>query len=276
MPKLDFDGNTVNVRDAGDGPPVILLHSSSSHSGQWKQLSDQISDKFRVLAPDFYGYGQSDPLPADDRPYFRHDGDIVSMLMDTLDAPAHVVGHSLGGTVAVRSALERPERVASLTLIEPVLFNLLEESEDPARGEYLELAHAMMVLVRFGDRERAARLFLDYWVGPGALDGMDAGTRDYTIRTIDRVADDWFGISAYAPGALTATDLQAVSSPTLLLCGEKTRPATRRIVEILRGALPEAEYQEIPGAGHMSPITHPARVNEIVIGFIERQVTADA
>jgi pimeloyl-ACP methyl ester carboxylesterase len=275
MPKLDLDGNTVNVRDAGDGLPVILLHSSSSHSGQWKQLSDQICNKFRVLAPDLHGYGQSDPLPEDDRPYFRHDTAIVNMLMDTLDAPAHLVGHSLGGTIAVRSALEHPDRVASLTLIEPVLFNLLEESEDPTRAEYLELAHAMMVLIRFGDRERAARLFLDYWVGPGALDGMDDGTRDYTVRTIDRVADDWFGISAYAPGALTAADLRAVSPPTLLLCGEKTKPSTRRIAEMLREALPEVEYREIPGAGHLSPITHPARVNEIIIGFIERQI-ADA
>jgi pimeloyl-ACP methyl ester carboxylesterase len=243
MPKLDLDGNTVNVRDAGDGVPVILLHSSSSHSGQWKRLSDQMCDEFRVLAPDLYGYGQSDPLPGDGRPYFRHDTAIVSMLLGTLDAPVHFVGHSLGGTIAVRSALERPDRVASLTLIEPVLFNLLEESEDPTRAEYLELAHAMMVLVRFGDRERAARLFFDYRVGPGGLDGMDDDTRNYAVRTIDRVADDWFGISAYAPGALTVADLNAVSSPTLLLCGEKTKPSTRRIAEILREAIPEVEYR---------------------------------
>ncbi|MCZ6546166.1 MAG: alpha/beta hydrolase [Chloroflexi bacterium] len=273
MPKLDLNGNTVNVRDAGDGPPVILLHSSSSHSGQWKQLSDQISDKFRVLAPDLHGYGKSDPLPTDDRPYFRHDTAIVSMLMGMLDAPVHLVGHSLGGTIAVRSALERPERVVSLTLIEPVLFNLLEESEDPTRTEYLQLAHAMMVLVRFGDRERAARLFLDYWGGPGGLDGMDDDTRGYVVRTIDRVADDWFGISAYAPGALTAADLHAVSSPTLLLCGEKTRSSMRRISAILRKTLPEVEYREIPEAGHLSPITHPARVNEIVIEFLKRRTT---
>ena len=276
MPKFDLDGSTVNVRDAGDGLPVILLHSSSSHSGQWKQLSDQLCDRFRVLAPDLHGYGQSEPLPTDDRPYFRHDAAIVTMLMGTLDVPAHLVGHSLGGTIAVRSALEHPDRVASLTLIEPVLFNLLEESEDPTRVEYLELAHAMMVLVRFGDRERAARLFLDYWVGPGGLDGMDDDTRDYIVRTIDRVADDWFGISAAAPGALTAAALHAVSSPTLVLCGEKTKSSTRRITEILREALRETEYREIPGAGHLSPTTHPAQVNELIIEFIERQIIADA
>ena len=271
MPRLDLDATTVNVREAGEGPPVILLHASSSHSGQWRSLSEQLSDRFHVLAPDLHGYGKSDPLPAADRPYFESDAAIVNALMDKLNVPAHLVGHSLGGTVAVRSVLERPDDVASLTLIEPVLFNLLEEIEDPTRLAYLEVAHGVMVRVRFGDREGAARLFMDYWLGVGGLDAMDEGTRDYAIRTIDRVADDWFGISAHAPGALTANDLRALSPPTLLLCGEQTQPSTRRIVEILREALPAAEYHEIPGAGHMSPVTHPEPVNEMIIEFIERQ-----
>ena len=167
-------------------------------------------------------------------------------------------------------ALTRPDDVASLTLIEPVFFNLLEETRDPRRDEYLELAHAMMILVRFGERERAARLFLDFWIGPGGLDGMDDDTREYIVRTVDRVADDWFGIAACAPGALTAADFHQLSPPTLLLCGEETKPSTRGITEILREAIPDVDYREIPGAGHMSPITHTARVNEIIVEFIER------
>lgn len=270
MPKLDLDGTAVNVRDAGHGPPVILLHSSSSHSGQWQRLSDAICDRFRVFAPDFHGYGQSDPLPQDGRPYFQHDAAIVNALLDTVDAPAHLVGHSLGGTIAARVALQRPDDVVSLTLIEPVLFNLLEETQDPRRSEYLELAHAMMVLVRFGERERAARLFLDFWIGPGALDGMDDDTRAYIVRTVDRVADDWYGISGCAPGVLTAADFHRLSPPTLLLCGEKTKQSTRGISEILRQAIPEVDYREIPGAGHMSPITHAAQVNENIVDFIEQ------
>ncbi len=269
MPNLDLDGAAVNLRDEGQGPPIILLHSSSSHSGQWKPLSDEIRDRFHVLVPDFHGYGQSDPLPQDGRPYFHHDAAIVHELLDSFDAPAHLVGHSLGGTIAACVALSRPGDVASLTLIEPVLFNLLEDAQDPRRGEYVELAHAMPVLVRFGERERAARLFLDFWIGPGGLDGMDDDTRKYIVRTVDRVADDWFGISASAPGALTAADLRRLSVPVLLLCGEKTRASARAITEILREAIPAVEYREIPGAGYMSPVTHPASVNEIIVDFIE-------
>jgi pimeloyl-ACP methyl ester carboxylesterase len=270
MPTLDLDGAAISFRDAGDGPPVILLHSSSSHSGQWSELSAALRDKFRVLAPDFHGYGRSDPLPQDGRPYFEHDASIVTALLDMVGAPAHLVGHSLGGTIAARIALQRPDDVASLTLIEPVLFNLLEENEDPRRVEYLELAHAMVVLVGFGAQEQAARLFLDFWVGPGGFDDMDEATRDYVVRTVDRVADDWSGISSFAPGALTAAEFSGLSLPTLLICGKETKASTRGIIEILREAIPRAGYREIRGAGHMSPVTHPTLVDEVIIEFLDK------
>lgn len=270
MPALDLDGTAINFRDIGAGPPVILLHSSSSHSGQWTRLIDSLSGRFQVLAPDLHGYGRSDALAQDGRPYTQQDTAIVSRLLDLVDEPAHLVGHSLGGSIAGRIAIERPDDVASVTMIEPVFFSLLEEARDPTRVEYLEVANAIMALDRFGERERAARLFLDFWIGPGALDAMDDDTRAYVIRTVDRVADDWFGVSASAPGALTVADFERLSSRTLLICGERTKESTRRITEMLREAIPQAEYHEIAGAGHMSPVTHTALVNEVVVGFIER------
>ena len=87
---------------------------------------------------------------------------------------------------------------------------------------------------------------------------------------MDRVADDWFGVSASAPGALTVEDFDHFSSPTLLVCGEQTKASTRDTVAILREAIPRAKYREILGAGHMSPVTHAALVNEMIVEFIER------
>ncbi|MDA1185055.1 MAG: alpha/beta fold hydrolase [Acidobacteria bacterium] len=87
-----------------------------------------------------HGYGGSDPLPSDGQPYFRHDAAIVTALIGTFEGPVHLVGHSLGGAIALRSALEHADRVASLTLIEPVLFNLLEETEDSTAAEHLQLS----------------------------------------------------------------------------------------------------------------------------------------
>ena len=65
MPTLDVGGNRVNYRVSGSGVPVILLHSSSSHSGQWKALMEDLSENYRFFAPDLHGFGRSSPLPDD-------------------------------------------------------------------------------------------------------------------------------------------------------------------------------------------------------------------
>ena len=272
MPLMDLDGRQINYRNTGDGPPVILLHSSSSHSGQWKALMDEAGERFQFIAPDLHGYGRSDPLPENGGPYFLHDVAIVEALIGTTGEPVHIVGHSLGGTVAARIALTHPKDVASLTLIEPVLFNLLEEKMDPRRFEYIELAHAMIILDELAENERAAELFLDYWIGPGALDRLDPDKRDYVISTIDRVAADWRGISQHAPGQIMASEFEKASMPTHLICTAETKPAARAVIELLREMIRHAEYSEISGASHMAPATNPEKVNPVILAFLEAQV----
>ena len=271
MPTLDVGGNRVNYRVSGSGVPVILLHSSSSHSGQWKALMEDLSENYRFFAPDLHGFGRSSPLPDDGQPYFVHDVAMLQAFVDLAGEPVHLVGHSLGGTVAAHAVLARPEQALSLTLIEPVLFNLIEEIGDPRVSDYLELVHAMLVLDRFQEYERSAGLFLDYWIGPGALAQLEPETRDYVVGTISRVADDWLGISQHTPGQCRVADFAGISMPALLVCGERTRSAARAIVECLLKTIPEAEYREIPAAGHLSPITHPEAVNKVIAGFLGRR-----
>jgi pimeloyl-ACP methyl ester carboxylesterase len=232
-------------------------------------LSDALAERYHVVAPDFHGYGRSDPLPRDGRPYFEHDLAIVDALLAQFDGPAHIIGHSLGGALAVRAAITWPARVTRLALIEPVLFALIEQTDDPRRIGYLDLAHAMLVFERFGAPEQAARHFMDYWIGPGSIDTFDADRRAYVVETIGRVSDEWLGTSMYAPGALTAADISTIAAKTLIVCAKNTKPAARAVVEVLRQALPGADYVEIPGAGHMAPVTHPDRVNAKLIEFID-------
>jgi pimeloyl-ACP methyl ester carboxylesterase len=90
------------------------------------------------------------------------------------------------------------------------------------------------------------------------------------VETISRVADDWLGISQHTPGQCRVADFAGIRTPTLLVCGERTRSAARAIVECLLETIPEAESIEIPAAGHLSPISHPEAVNEVVAGFLGR------
>jgi len=268
VPQACVSGRKINWRDAGTGPPVILLHCSSSHSGQWKALIEALQSGFRCLAPDLHGYGRSEGLAADGRAYGPQDAAIVAFLLGSVGAPAHLVGHSLGGTVALRAALECPDQVRSLTLIEPVLFGFLEETDDPDRLEYLQIAHDILVLMHFGRPVEAARRFTDFWMGPGAFDATDSDTRAYIVDTMPRVADDWLGISRLGPDPVGIGDLDRLAMPCHLVSGENSRPSVNRIMALLGGALPGATRSRVPGAGHMAPVTHPDTTNAIVAAFL--------
>jgi pimeloyl-ACP methyl ester carboxylesterase len=224
-----------------------------------------------VVAPDFHGYGSSPPLPRDNRPYFIHDSAIVKAIVEQLEQPVHLVGHSLGGTVALRTALDIPDKVRSLTVIEPVLFNLLEETGAAERHEYREVAHDMLILDYYGAREASARLFMDFWIGKGEFDALDSDTREYIIRTIGRVADDWRGISQHAPGQCRLEDLETLKMPVLIICADQTRSSTRAIVELFTGRVEHAEHRRVAGAAHLSPITDPEKVNPLIQSFLSRQ-----
>jgi pimeloyl-ACP methyl ester carboxylesterase len=100
---------------------------------------DRLAGRFRTLAVDLYGSGQSPPWQGD-RPLWL--ADEVALLAAAFAAAGpkfHLVGHSYGGAVALKAALSDPGRVASLVLFEPVLFSLLT-TEDPTQAAAAEIA----------------------------------------------------------------------------------------------------------------------------------------
>lgn len=255
-------------REAGAGEPIVFLHCSSGSSGVWAPVIERLGPGYLLLAPDLLGYGRNAPWPREGA--LAPDGElhVVEALLEFAGRPVHLVGHSYGGTVALSAVSRFPRRVASLTLIEPVAFQLLRGADElEGWREIVALAERHLALVGQGLDAAAAEAFVTYWTGPKAWQQMPDAARDSAVRSAVKVAAEWLLMFA------AEDDLDAIArieAPTLLVCGGRTRTPARRVVEILRQALPHARYHAIADAGHMSPLTHPVCIADA----IQRHVSA--
>lgn len=249
-------------REAGAGEPIVFLHCSSGSSGAWAPVMEHLGPGYRLLAPDLLGYGRNAPWPREGVLAPNAELGIVEALLDVVRRPVHLVGHSYGGTVALGAASRFPQQVASLTLIEPVAFQLLGGADElDGWREIAALAQRHVALVSQGLDAAAAEAFVTYWTGSKAWQRIPDAARDTAVRSAVKVAAEWRLMFA-AEGDLNT--IAGIKPPTLLVCGGRTRRPARRVVEILRQALSHARYHEIADAGHMSPLTHPAHIAEAI------------
>lgn len=258
----------LHVDDRGAGAPVVLLHSSGMSSRQWRSLSERLAASHRVLAPDFLGSGKNPPW-RDDVPFgYELDVALVAKALDALDAPAHLVGHSYGGLVALTLARTLPHRVRSLAVYDPVAFGVLHDPPDAVGLADLMRAGAQPIFSdeSLGGTEAWLETFVNYWNGPDAWRSLPAASREQFLRVGRVVFREVSSLMADRTGAAAYSTLTA---PTLLIAGELSPAAARRVGEVLLGALPDARREVVKGAGHMGPLTHASVVEELIARHIE-------
>jgi pimeloyl-ACP methyl ester carboxylesterase len=243
---------------------VVLLHSSASSGAQWRALAERLRGSYRVVAPDLYGYGGAPQWPGRGPFTLADEAWRVHGVLEGIGEPAHLVGHSYGGAVALRVARTRPGALLSLTLIEPVSFHLLSD-----RREIAAVADKVARALANGDYSGGMAAFVDYWSGPGSWDALPAGRRDPMAARLGKVALDFN--AAFGERALPG-EYRRVGVPTLLIQGARSPAPTRRICELLAGILPLARLRIVEGAGHMAPLTHPGAVNELVAAHLSSQL----
>jgi pimeloyl-ACP methyl ester carboxylesterase len=258
----------IRYRDAGAGEPVILVHCSSASHREWTGLIAAIDSTHRVLAPDLVGYGKSDPWPAGDPFDAQADVNILLGLANLVDAPVHLVGHSYGGAIALEAARLLGPRVKSLVLIEPVAFHLLRLADRAAEwAEVRDIGAAIQRGVAEGNPRKAASVYMSYWVGRPRWWLMSRKARANVVRTIGKVASE-FGLIGRLETPMSA--YAAIDAPATLLVGERTRSSARAVIDVLADLLPNARMAELGGAGHMSPLTHPKLVNDLITEHLKQ------
>lgn len=269
MPRDLRAGVETHWTSFGHGPRrALAIHCSLAHGKSWAGLGAQLADSMTLVAFDLPGHGQSAPWRSD---MGEVQGLSTAVALDfatdlaahdKADTPAGVdlLGHSFGATVALRLAVEHPELVRSLVLIEPVLFAVAFAGDPAARDAYEALMSDYARAVGAGDPEAAARAFTAIWGDGRDWDSLPAAARAALARDIPMIDAAAPALMEDVAGVLAPGGLERVACPVLLLGGSTSPGITEAIAEGLATRLPRAERAMIVGAGHMAPITHPRQV----------------
>jgi pimeloyl-ACP methyl ester carboxylesterase len=252
---------------AGTGVPIVMLHSSLSSKSQWIPLADRLASRFRVIGLDLCGYGDNPAIDASATFTLDDEVRLIAAHLDRLVGPGvrvHMVGHSYGGLVALRFAQVRSERIASLSLYEPVAFRMLDD-DDTTLAELKRIADQVHRLVAAGRHREAAHAFVDFWSGEGSYASMALPVQAKLARRTDKITLDF---QAAWQWPRSAVDLRAIVAPTLLLFGNRSPAIAQRLVARLTRALADPSVCCVD-AGHMGPITDAHRVNPWIEAFVD-------
>jgi pimeloyl-ACP methyl ester carboxylesterase len=251
-------------------PTVVALHCSGAGGYEWRRLTQAVGQRFKVIAPDLIGCGTAAHWSGTHAFTVSDEAADIVDIIDAAEQPVHLVGHSYGGGVALRVARERPARIASLTLYEPVAFHLLKTAGPAGHAafeEIMALAGRVDHAVLCGAFFAAAEIFIEHWNGAGAWAAMDPKAQSLVARYIPKACLE-FRAMAQEPTSVSA--YRRFNFPTLLMVGEHTTEPVRIIARQLAKAMKSCSMRTVFGAGHMGPFTHPGVVNAMIADHMLR------
>ena len=264
---------TVRYWDEGQGgDPILLIHGLGSYCEVWDETVPALARRHRVLALDLPGHGHSDkPIHYSYR--IADLAESVRRFLAALNVPrVHVIGHSLGGAVAIYLALQAPEYVDRLALIASAGFGsegawALRLATVPGLGEWLlspsparsaAAAHSFLARTEAGTAERV-HLHYTMAARPGVVRA--------TLQTA-RANGSVFGQRA-SMVRLILSGARALNQPTLVLWGDQDKILPVRHAHVAARTLPQSRLHVLHSCGHVPMIEHPAACNRLHLDFFE-------
>jgi len=244
------------VTICGQGPAIVLLHSSLSSSNQWQNLVNKLKNNFTCINFDLLGYGAAEQVVDKENFSFMVEVKrIYKVLAQVIpDRKYHLVGHSCGGAIALKMAVESPDNLLSLSLFEPVAFHLLADKQ------VFNFADEIAVL----DDKQATETFVDYWNGAGYFRSLPEKLQQMMSKNIDKVKLDFKGIFSEN---YQLTKLKRINVPALALYGKGSPIVSQALSKKIISHLTLVESEQI-NAGHMAPLSHPELVEPLIEQFI--------
>jgi len=255
MPTLDAPGARLHYRTAGDGPPLVLVHGSSTDMTTWDGVVGELAQDHRVVIYDRRGYGQSRHKPV--RDHRVHARDLTLLLQEVTSEPATVIGWSSGGNVALAAAVQNPELFSALGVVEAP-FHGLRHADRAVLGTALRLKltqlrrrpiEAAEAFLRFGSALRS---------GGNVYDMLDDDERKGLLANSAPVLAEWdpyyFGVMAEHVPLGAVVDLPV---PLTWILGAESAPWIGGLHARVARRRSDMRTVVIPGASHLVHIDRP-------------------
>jgi len=279
---VSVNGVTLAYREQGVGEPVVLVHGGSDLR-IWEHQEAAVAYAFRSIAYSRrYARPNADIEPGIDDQMLPHVEDLAALLNALRAAPAHLVGHSWGGFVALLTAVRHRNLVRSLVLVEPPVISLFV-STPPKPIEILQLLVTRPSLaasiIKFGitaigpaqqafrrcDDEAALQAFSAGVLGRDAFANMSP-ERQQQLRDNEKVIRAQL-LGAGFP-ALTDKEVRNVDLPVMLVVGKNSPPLFHHLSRRLQELLPRSELVTIANASHIVQDDNPTAFNEALLTFL--------
>jgi len=256
---LNVGDATINYDVAGKGPTVVFIHGWTHNMSVWDDQVPAFKTRYQVVRYDSRGFGRSTGF-ADES---AEPQDIL-VLLEALHVPrAYIVGHSRGGSVALRFAAAYPNRVAGLVLYGAAPKNF------PRPPEILQLFGSLPAIAKQNGLDSVGKIVLSSpiaWVPPGRNDVTERYRRLWASYSGKDLLDP-HPESGGVP-AVSIAQLRSIRVPTLVINGDHEAPFLAVIADTLARGIPGAKKVVIPNAGHGAHFAQPASFNSALMDFI--------
>lgn len=285
MESIDLVHHTVRANgirqhyvEAGDGPPVVLLHGFPETHYAWRHQIAALARKYRVIAPDLRGYGETDkPASGYDKRTMAND---VRALLDHLGIDrAALVSHDRGSRVATRFAKDHANRLDRLVVMDNVPTRVVAEQLDAriARAYWFFLFHQVPdlpeTLVAGNERAWLRHFFSDWCYDPNAISGdaFEAYVRAYEAPGAVRGAMADYRANAEDVAQDKVDAHIPIEVPTLALWGAEFYAVGKMfdMEAVWKGMATDVRTHAIERAGHLPHEEQPERVNALLLDFLE-------
>ncbi|MCA9907244.1 MAG: 2-succinyl-6-hydroxy-2,4-cyclohexadiene-1-carboxylate synthase [Anaerolineae bacterium] len=252
----------------GSGAPLLLLHGFTGSAASWQAQTAALAERWCVIRPDLPGHGQT-PAPAADRCSMEHVAADLSLLVGQVaGAPAVLLGYSMGGRLALYTALHHPASVRAL-ILESASPGLERETDRAARRASDD-ALAQRIL------DEGIPAFVDAWERlPLFASHARLPTHVQAAQRAGRLANDAQGLAHSLRGMGTGSQpplwerLDTCALPVLLISGADDTKYTQ-IAQRMAHALPHAQHVTIAQAGHTPHLERPEAFRAAVTGFLKQ------